>query len=225
MKYIEICYPDQLHQRLDSLAKARVRRIPLEKTRKGTQYWIDEYAKVVFVAHLICGRFFIDRVRIYEAGYRSKNAKPCFKYRKDNNVQVTCALDKAVYGAFILKNRMPDSRSVFLRNFDLSNCSVQNLVTYSEEMLIIKSNMSQFAQIYLKNYKKMVEYCAAEFGRSQMEAEDIVSEAFLTMCKSIKKIRNPCGVWVWRIVKVQFYRIYRQFYIPLDRLKEIGIEI
>lgn len=208
MKYIDICREEEIVDRLQKHSGCNVAKIPLENINPKTSYWASSDGKSVYVLHLILDKFYIDKITIVKSGNRSKNSRPFFKVTTDKGHRVKVKLDSAVYGAFILKNRMPEKgKSIGLKEFDLDNCSVENLETDEDERIMMGKNAKRFARDYIINYIDMTKYCIRAFRVSKELAEDIVSEAFLYMLKTkTEGVINFRGYWVHNVKKLINYR-------------------
>lgn len=207
MKYIDICQEEEIVGRLEKHSGCKVAKVPLENINPKTSYWVSSDGKSAFVLHLILDKYYIDRLTVTKSGYRSKKSRPFFRARIDKGWQIKVTLDRAVYGAFILKDKMPEEgKSIGLKILDLNNCSVENLENESDLKTLMEKNAKKFERLYIDNYIDMTKYCIGTFRISKELAEDIVSETFFGMLNVKQEIRNFRAVWVIRMKRFINFR-------------------
>lgn len=207
MKYIDICKEEEIVSKLENLSSCKVAKVPLTNINPNTSYWVSSDGKSAYVLHLILDKFYIDKITITPSGRRSKKSRPFFKIRLDKGYQAKVTLDRAVYGAFILKDKMPEEgKSIGLKQLDLNNCSVENLETEDDLKELMEKNAKKFERLYIENYIDMTKYCIGTFRISKELAEDIVSETFLLMLNVKQEIRNFRALWVCRMKRFINFR-------------------
>lgn len=220
MKYLCICTADELWDTLSKLASDRVARIPLENVKEGTEYWVAENGKAAFVVRLICGRYFIDNLRIYAAGYRSKRSKPSIKYRTISGCQTSLPMDKAVYAAFIqpidVSKRLPQR----LKKWNIDDCSLSNLYTEEELNNCFLVKLGTYSAMYKNKFQRVVEILTFKYGKPMQYAQDIVADAFLYLCSQREEIKNPLGLWIYLATKGLSYRCNSWNFVPIDELDD-----
>lgn len=205
MRYLDICTAECYVSRMEELACSKVARIPLVYVNCGTDYWISKNGDNAFVVREICGRMFIDSIKIFTKK-RSANSEPYIKYRTNRNTQISITVSRAVYGAFILKDTLP-KHLPYHKDGNPLNCSLDNLES-TEIDGRLKANMDKFADDYCRNFGRLTDYCQAEFGKSRQDAEDIVSDSFISVCEHRKPIKNFCTAWMLSIQKRIKFRQY-----------------
>lgn len=205
MRYIDICTKEDYVNKMMELAATRVARVPILYVDTRTEYWISENGNKAFVVHDICGRMFIDRIKIFTKK-RSLNSEPYIRYRTNRNTQVSITVSRAVYGAFILKDVLP-KHLPYHKDGDPSNCSLDNLES-TEIDGRLKTNLQKYANVYLRHYKRLTDYCQIAFAKGRQDAEDIVSDSFITACQRRTIIRNIMSVWMLSIQKRVIFREY-----------------
>lgn len=95
MRYLDICTKDDYVARMEELAFSRVAKIPILYVNAGTEYWISENGEKAFVVREICGRMFVDSIKILTKK-RSSNSEPYIKYRTNRGKQTTTTVSRAV---------------------------------------------------------------------------------------------------------------------------------
>lgn len=213
MKYIDICTAEDYVSRMGKLAEARVGRIPLIYIDPRTEYWVSENGDKAFVVHDVCGRKFVDSIKIWTKK-RSLNSEPYIRYRTNRNTQISITVSRAVYGAFILKDVLPKHHP-YHKDGDLSNCSLDNLES-TEIDGRLKTNLQKYANVYLLHYKRLTDYCQIAFAKGRQDAEDIVSDSFITACQRRTMIRNIMSVWMLSIQKRVIFREYNHNHKTLE---------
>lgn len=216
MRYIDICTKEDYVNRMMELADTRVARVPVLYVDPRTEYWISENGNKVFVVHDICGRMFIDSIKIFTKK-RSLNSNPYIRYRTNRNTQVSITVSRAVYGAFILKDSLP-KQIPYHKDGDPLNCSLDNLES-TELDGRLKINLQKFADVYLRHYKRLTDYCQVAFAKGTQDAEDIVSDSFIAACQRRTVIRNIMAVWMLSIQKRAIFREYMHNHRTLDFLE------
>ena len=217
MKYIDICTKDDYVARMEELCSSRVARIPILYVNPGTEYWISENGEKAFVVREICGRMFVDGIKIFTKK-RSANSEPYIRYRTNRNTQITITVSRAVYGAFVLKDTLP-KHLPYHKDGNPFNCSLENLES-TEIDGRLKTNMDKFANDYCSNFARLTDYCQAEFAKQRQDAEDIVSDAFIKSCERRTIIRNFMAVWMLNIQKRFKFRQYSHNHQSLEILEE-----
>lgn len=220
MKYIDICTKDDYVIRMEELGGSRVARIPILYVNLGTEYWISENGCNAFVVREICGRMFVDGIKIFTKK-RSSNSEPYIRYRTNRNTQITITVSRAVYGAFILKDTLP-KHLPYHKDGNPLNCSLDNLES-TEIDGRLKANMDKFADDYCRNFARLTDYCQAQFAKCRQDAEDIVSDAFIATCERRLAIRDILAVWMLNIQKRFKFRQCLHNHQSLDILEEIQI--
>lgn len=217
MKYIDICTKDDYVIRMEELAFSRVAKIPILYVSSGTEYWISETGEKAFVVREICGRRFINSIKIFTKK-RSVNSEPYIRYRTNRNTQITITVSRAVYGAFILKDTLPKHHPHHKDGNPLNN-SLSNLES-TEIDGRLKANMDKFADDYCRNFSRLRDYCQAQFAKCRQDAEDIVSESFISVCEHRKPIKYFCTAWMLSIQKRFKFRQYSHDHQSLEILEE-----
>lgn len=217
MKYIDICTKDDYVIRMEELGGSRVAMIPILYINPGTEYWISESGEKAFVVREICGRMFVDGIKIFTKK-RSSNSEPYIRYRTNRNTQITITVSRAVYGAFILKDTLPKHHP-YHKDDNPLNCSLDNLES-TEVDGRLKTNMDKFADDYCRNFARLTDYCQAQFAKCRQDAEDIVSESFISVCEHRKPIKYFCTAWMISIQKRFKFRQYLHDHQSLDILEE-----
>lgn len=198
---------------MEQLAFSRVAKIPILYVNPETQYFISENGVNAFVVHEICGRMFIDSIKIFTKK-RSANSEPYIRYRTNRNTQVSITVSRAVYGAFVLKDMLP-KHLPYHKDGNQLNCSLGNLES-TEIDGRLKTNMDKFADDYRRNFARFTTYCQSQFAKERQDAEDIVSDAFIAACERRTEIRNILAVWMLNIQKRSKFREYMHKYQSLD---------
>lgn len=217
MKYIDICTKYDYVIRMEELGGSRVAKIPILYVNPGTEYWISESGEKAFVVREICGRMFVDGIKIFTKK-RSSNSEPYIRYRTNRNTQITITVSRAVYGAFILKDTLPKHHP-YHKDGNPLNCSLDNLES-TEINGRLKTNIDKFADDYCRNFSRLTDYCQAQFVKERQDAEDIVSDAFIASCERRNAIRNFLAVWMLNIQGRFKFRQYQHNHQPLDILEE-----
>lgn len=220
MRYLDICTTEDYIARMEELAFSRVAKIPILYVNPGTEYWISESGEKAFVAREICGRMFVDGIKIFTKK-RSANSEPYIRYRTNRNTQISVTVSRAVYGAFILKDTLP-KHLPYHKDGNPLNCSLDNLES-TEIDGRLKTNMDKFANDYSRNFARFTDYCQAQFAKCRQDAEDIVSDAFIAACVRRTVIRDILSVWMLNIQKRFKFRQYLHNHQSLDTLEEIQI--
>ena len=220
MRYLDICTKDDYVARMEELVFSRVAKIPILYVNPGTEYWISENGEKAFVVREICGRMFVDGIKIFTKK-RSSNSEPYIRYRTNRNTQITITVSRAVYGAFILKDTLP-KHLPYHKDGNPLNCSLDNLES-TEIDGRLKANMDRFADDYCRNFSRFTDYCQAQFAKERQDAEDIVSDAFIATCERRLAIRDILAVWMLNIQKRFKFRQYLHNHQSLDILEEIQI--
>lgn len=217
MRYIDICTADAYVVRMKELAGSKVAKIPILYVNCGTEYWISENGDKAFVVREICGRMFIDNIKIFTKK-RSVNSETYIRYRTNRNTQITVTVSRAVYGAFILKDTLP-KHLPYHKDGNPFNCALVNLES-TEVDGRLKTNLDKFAEDYNRNFARLVVYCQAEFTKERQDAEDVVADSFITACERRTAIRNFLAVWVLSIQKRFKFRQYAHSYQPIENSQE-----
>lgn len=205
MRYLDICTTNDYVARMEELSNSKVARIPILYVNSGTEYWISEDGDKAFVVREICGRMFIDGIKIFTTK-RSANSEPYIRYRTNRNTQISITASRAVYGAFILKDTLP-RHLPFHKDGNPFNCSLDNLES-TEIDGRLKTNMDKFADDYCRNFARFTDYCQAKLAKDRQDAEDIVSDAFIAACERRSVIRDILAVWMLNIQKRFKFRQY-----------------
>lgn len=170
--------------------------VPFNDGHGQTTYWISRDGLHAYVGISFGGWVKLKDIRIYPAKYRTSNSVPFFKRRRPNGVQSNVTVPNAVFGAFILKDELPQIKISF-RDGNPNNCNLKNLeIAYDSKMV---QNLITFKDLY-RNHPKVTGIIESQIsGISHEEAEDIVSESFLRMCMGCRtKIRNAMGLWIFK---------------------------
>lgn len=206
MKYLDIFSEDDYIYQIEKMAACQVARIPIYNTNPKTEYWIDSNAKSPFVVHKICGRCFVDRLLIRKP--RTSGSVPSIVYRTIDGVQTRITLDRAVYAAFILRDRIPKNKPVHLDG-NILNCALPNLQTDDLLNNRLSANLEKYQEYYSKNFSRLVRYCMFTFYKPHCLAEDIVQDSFICSCSRRTVIKNFEAVWMLSIQKLSKFRTYK----------------
>ncbi len=183
---------------LERLAGCAVRYVPFNDCQEHTSYYISRDGKNVFVGIAFSGYVQTKKVKIIKAGVRSRNSAPCFMRRNRNGMRCYASIPSAVYGAFVLGDRMPNFRLIHLDG-NLNNTRLDNLSMADDSML--GRNLRILEQEYARNFHRLVNICL-HFRKMRVEqAEDFVSDAFIRLCLSRNELKdyNVLRLWIFMI--------------------------
>lgn len=218
MRYLDICTADAYVIRLEELAGAKVAKIPILYVNGGTEYWISENGDKAFVVREMCGRMFIEEIKIYTKK-RSPNSIPYVKYSTNRKTKTSITVSRAVYGAFILKDSLPKHHP-YHKDGNLLNCALVNLES-TEVDGRLKTNLNRFAEDYKRNFARFVTYCQVKFAKERQDAEDIVADSFIASCERRNAIKNFLAIWMLNIQKRFKFRQYAHTHQPIENIQEI----
>ncbi len=195
MVFDDIFPEHSLESELENISGCPVKWIPFSDCQEHTGYYISRDGKYVFVGITFSGFVQIKRVKIADAGARSKNSAPSFKRRNKNGLQCWASVPSAVYGAFVLRDTMPRIK-LYHKDGNLANSSLDNL-TIDEPDLI--SNLNAHSIVYKNHYNQLVLACINYSNLRIEQAEDIVSDSFIRMCNSKNAIYSAVKLWMFMI--------------------------
>lgn len=178
----------------------RIAVIPFMDCAPDTSYLVSEDGRRVFVSVDFGGYCQVKELQTVPAGKRSKNSAPAFKRRNAHGSRIYATLPAVVYGAFILKDRVPKYKITQIDG-NPNNCDYRNLVVADDSKAV--QNAKLLSTVYKAKYEKLCRGISICYNVSRMSAQDFISDTFLDLCYNRVEIDPDRAERLWFVLAEQ----------------------
>lgn len=107
MTFDDVFPTNSVTAELSAQVNSPVKVVPFMDCKPNTTYYVSRNGQAVFVGITFGEYTKVKKIKIYPTNYLNRHNPPSFRKTNIKNSQSFITIPRAVYGAFVLKDRMP----------------------------------------------------------------------------------------------------------------------